>query len=613
MKFRKAAKYFIVISLLALVVYIVTGFKSQAPDQENFYEFEADGEGMVHEIFDDESRKIIELKAAQAKKSGEDRTDMKVVRGLILKKNRLNKDVQIYGDEGYTENNYYNFYVEKNARLKSEDFDIKSHNFFLKDRAILTSKEKVIYETKELKGVAKKGMEFHINNNVLRFYNTRGHYKKDNRDFAFKTDSLWVIDKQNQVIMEKHVVIREQKSILRSGWLSMEFSEEFKHIKKASSLRDSYLYMEDRESLESKEIKAGSITSFYDETGKLEFVSVVRNAEVMLKDQDNHTMITADALEMTLNPDSGSISKVVIPVPGQVESTGKAKFRIIADQMKADYDDQAMMEKCHAEGNCDFIIDEYSGYADDLVYNIKTDTILLDGQKTRLATQNNTFDSKTFKVNTKEKTLTSAGDIKSTIQLKEGGVLFKEHPIFVNAKKLSLFEKDNRVIYEQKVSLLQDDIGLSANRLEIANNDDIELSGSVSLSFKSGDKEVRLKGDRCTFNSKEKAIELMDNAGINSDDNVLTSDRLLIRFNDKNELSEIVGEGGIDFTKEDLSGTAGKVTWSFQDDTMTFEQNPQVVKKKGATTYGEVLKINLNNSIITILSRDGSRTETILQ
>jgi lipopolysaccharide export system protein LptA len=87
----------------------------------------------------------------------------------------------------------------------------------------------------------------------------------------------------------------------------------------------------------------------------------------------------------------------------------------------------------------------------------------------------------------------------------------------------------------------------------------------------------------------------------------------VIQFNDKNEVTHISGEDGIDFIKEDLYGNSGKVEWLFKEDTMILKDLPQILKKNGGTTIGEELTINLKTNKITILSSDTERSETTIE
>ena len=313
----------------------------------------------------------MELKCNEATKQPDDKLEMKGIEGVIFKKGRMKKDIQVFGKNGYVANDAHDFYIENNARIVSEDFTIRSPNFFLKDQAIMKTGKKVNYEAKDLKGVAKKGMEYYLKLNVLKFFKTRGHYKRDDRNFSFKTDILWVIDKDKLMIMEKKAVIREAESILRSGWISIKFTDEYDHIKKASSRKNSYLYIEEGEKKEIKEIKSDIITSFYNEQGKLTQITIIQNGEILLKSENNHTMIASDLIEMRFNAASGKITDIGIPSRGQIENKGKTEFRIIADKIKADYNEEGELVFCKGTGNSEFIIDEYRGGGEALSYNIK--------------------------------------------------------------------------------------------------------------------------------------------------------------------------------------------------------------------------------------------------
>ena len=161
--------------------------------------------------------------------------------------------------------------------------------------------------------------------------------------------------------------------------------------------------------------------------------------------------------------------------------------------------------------------------------------------------------------------------------------------------------------------MVQDDIGLRAARLEITDDNDIEAGGKVSLSFKNEERKIAIKSDLVTFNPKEQSIDIRSNATIKNGESILKANLFVIRFNDKNEITRISGEDGIDFIKEDLYGNSGKVEWLFKENTMILKDLPQIVKKNGGTTIGEELKINLKTNKITILSSDTERTETTIK
>jgi lipopolysaccharide export system protein LptA len=622
MKYKKTLETLIIISLVATLLYILIGLKKKTPS-EFTGELKVDGETMVHATYDKEHRKAMELKCTEAINESDDKTDMKNIEGVIYKKGRMNKDINISGKSGYVANNSQNFFIEGDAKVTSEDFSLKGPSFLLEGQAEMSTEKKVDYKAKDLQGIATNGIRYYLKLNVLKFFNTRGRYKRDNRDFDFSTDVLWVIDKDKIVVMEKNTVIRETGSILRSDWLSLKFTGNFQHISEATSQKSSYFYLEDKEKQEIKEIKSGNISSYYDDSGKMTRVLVMQNSEIHLKSKTDHLLINSDKIEMFFDPESGKATRIDIPTPGQVENTGKTKFRITADAINAAYNKKGELSTCEGKGNAVFIIDEYNGNADRLFYDITRDLITMTGPNSKVINgESNTFNSTKFTVDTGQKILSSTDGVKSTILLKKKNVLFSEAPMFLNAKEFRILEKKKKFRYDTRVQLMQDDISLNTDTLEITDENQIEANGKVSLSFKNGGGEgsggpgasdVAIKAENIVFNARERNIDITGNAAIKSGETLLKADHLVVRFNETNGITDISGDGNIEFLKDDLSGRSGKVQWLFGKEMMILKNSPRVTKKSGGATSGKELEIDLKTNTIKILSGGSERSETIIQ
>ncbi|HLP58368.1 MAG TPA: LptA/OstA family protein, partial [Candidatus Deferrimicrobium sp.] len=409
--------------------------------------------------------------------------------------------------------------------------------------------------------------------------------------------------------------------ILRSDWMSLKFTGNFDHIAEATSQKSSYLYLEDKEKHEIKEIKAEIISSFYNDSGKLSRVLVMQKSEILLKTKTDHTTINSDKIEMFFDPESGQATRVDIPDPGQIENTGKTKFRITANTMKAAYNKKGELSTCEGQGNTDFIIDDYHGTADKLFYDIAKNSITMAGPNAQVIDgENNTFNSTKFNVNTEQKILSSSDGVKSTILLKKKNVLFSEAPLFLNAKEFRILEKQNKLRYDTHVQLMQDEITLTTDTLEITEENQIEANGKVSLTFKNnngdagtGAKEIAIKADNIVFNANERNIDLTGNAIIKSGETLLKADHLVILFNETNGITDISGEENIGFSKEDLMGTSGKVQWLFDKETMILKDSPRIAKKSGGATSGQELEIDLKTNKINILSSASERSKTIIK
>jgi lipopolysaccharide transport protein LptA len=612
MKFKKTLKIFLVVFLLAVLVYVFSGIKGKS-QPGIITEMSADGKDVKFYTYNEKGKKTLELTCSEAYKESNDKTLMKKIQGLIFKKGRMDRDIKIFGDEGFVENNFYNFYVEGNARLVSKDFIISSQHFNLKDRAELSSAPVVHYQTDVLKGSATNGMEYYINSNTLKFNKTKGTYKRDKRRFDYQTNVWWFFEKSKVMALEKEVVIKEDKSLLRSDWVTLKFNDDLTRVVETSTQNNSYLYMEDTEKKEIKEIKSANIVNLYDDEGHLTFLKVMKDAQILLKSETNRTLIVSQSVEMNFDGPTGKTKSVNIPMRGVIENTGKTGFKVIADTIDVQYNKKGEISRCQGTGNVEFIIEEYKGLTNKINYNIEKETITLEGENSQIKNKNNTFTSSQFMVKVDKKILTSNQAVKSLIHVEKENALFSTDPIYINSKKFTIFEKEKKFQYDQQVNLNQGDTRLNAKSLEISEDGRVSAQGSVDFSFKNGDKEVAVKGDQLTFNPAEKRIDIVDNAIVKSDVNVLRASRFVLQFNEKNEIGDINGEEDIYFTKEELSGTSRRVKWLFNQEILVLQGSPQVVNQSGHRTTGKELSINLQDNKITILSAESERSETVIQ
>ena len=266
-KYQKLIKLLLICITLFTFFLIFKGMmQDEAPKSDFVASMDVDGVEMSQSLYDVENRKIIELNCTQSRRTEKDTLEMRHIDARVLKKGKMNKDIRIMGDEGFAANNFHDFEVRKNARIISEDFEIHSEKFFLKNRANLKSKIKVDYRTATLEGTARKGMEYYVKLNVIKFFDTAGKYIRNNRDHHYKTDILWFIENERKLIMQKKAGIKSDRSILKSDWVATIFYEDMKTIQEASAIGNSYLLMgnPDKEQNDFKEIEAQNIKSYYD-------------------------------------------------------------------------------------------------------------------------------------------------------------------------------------------------------------------------------------------------------------------------------------------------------------------------------------------------------------
>jgi len=612
MNSRLIYKIILVLMLIGTIVFIISGIRGKTSIDYKT-KSRALGEGMVLTKFNKDNKVALVLKCDETKKDPNGKLIMVMMDALIIKKGRMNKDIRVTGAQGFVTNNDYDFFVQGDSLIKAGDLEVRSDHFTMKDRAELHSDVRVDYKTNSMDGIAHEGMMLFLNINTLKLFNTVGNFRQNKRVFDFSAKVLWFMDKQKSLVLEKDAVIREDKSIMKSDWVTIQFSDDLKQVKETSSQNNSILYIVDSEKEEIKEIKSENIRNSYDENGKMTQLTAMKHAHVLLKDPENQTTITSDTIDMYFDGPSGKAQKVKIPLRGIVENTGKTKLHVAANQIDIDYDDDGQLDFCKGQGNVRFMVEKYTGKTTDLSYDIAKHLILLEGDNTQLINEQNTFYASAFTVHSTARTLSAKEGVKSVIRLQKNSVLFSKNSIFINAKNMLMLEKENKFMYDKNVTLNQEDVVMDADALEISEENDIVATGKVSLSFKSEQKEVALKGETVVFNSKKRLIDITGNAAIKSGDNLLRSRHIVIYFSTNNEVSLITGSKDINFVQEELVGYAERVQWRFKEDVMVLEGSPSISKKGGGKTTGKSLEIDLKTSKITILSSTSNRTETIIR
>jgi len=622
MKFRRILTVVLGVAIVATLVIVFINLKGKSKSLIKI-ESLADGEGLVVYSYNKKNEKVMELKCKESKMEPNGRTILKKIEGKVYQRGQRKKDILIYGDQGYVESNTNNFFVEKNARIISEDFSVTSDHFLLKDQAELISAPKVVYKTIGLEGSTQSGMTYFLNMNIVRFDDTEGVYRRDNRTFTYKAYKLWFMEKEQLLTFEKDAVIREAKSYLRSDWVSMKFTPDMKHLIESMAQKSSYLFIYDRENKESKEIKGEVINSKYDSEGHLVQMLAMQNVQILLDDTKNQTMITSQLVEMNYDGPTGKPKNLVLPGRGTIENTGKTIFKITADSVNLVYNNKGAMKTCEGKGNVDFIIEKYNGVTGKLNFDIEKNFIAANGDKTELLNSQNIFRSVYFGVDSKNNILSTSAGIKSIIRMEGGNVLFNSDPIYISSKKFTTYEKESKSIYEKEISLVQGTTLLKANNLQIGKDNTINASGGVSLTFtdRQNGKNIAIKGDKMVFNPKEKRIEIKGTdenlSVIRSEETVLRALDMAILFNEKNELMRITGEKKVYFNKGDISGHSNVVNWIYTEESMVFTGSPYIARKSKVSdsgkTTGKILKIDLKTDKITIISDDSSRTETVIQ
>jgi lipopolysaccharide export system protein LptA len=611
MKHKNLLKIFILI-IFVVVIFVVFSELKPREKIDQITEFEPDGINMTYTIFNKENKKRLEMSCIESKSEGQNKTIMKKIKGTIFKKGKMDQDIFISGEEGYVANNFNNIYIEKNANITSKDMDLKSYDFFLRGRALLYTKSSVDYKSKGLTGKGHKGMEYLIRNNVLKLFNTEGIYSRGNNTFKYKTSMMQFSKPHKTLLFKKDTIIRNEDSILKSNQLKILLSDDLDIIRRTASLKNSYFYGEDVQKQEIKEVQSRFLENLYNETGKLLKTNIRKNARVMLKDRKNKCDISSQTIVLSYEPETGNISTAEIHTQGKVNNRGKSNFSIFADSIQLNFKN-GEIHKGQAENECLFRIEDYTGETDKLTFNIDTHMIHLKGVESTIKKEKNTFISSDFFINTESDKLNSSKGIKSIHKMDSNNALFSKDSIFINAHYIEIFDKEDRVIYKDKIRLHQNDTILKADELEVIKLNNLKAQGKVFLSFKNNQEDIIIQGESFHFDSKAKTITIKKNGFINNKNRILKADTIQITFNQKNELSLIKGKKDVFFFKDNITGKADEVNWLFDEELMTFLNSAEIKNKSGSVTKGNELKFDLKNNKIIIISDQSTRSETIIE
>ncbi len=611
-KYQKIFKILLIAFVVITIYFILKGIK-QKDGSDLIREFKADGVGMIHVRFNNKNKRSIEFKCKESKKVNDNKIAMKNVDGTIFKKGRMNKDLKIIANKGLFENNFYNFFVEKKAKIISDNFTIKSDRFFLKNRLILSTDKIVNFKAENLNGYARKGMKFNLEMNILKFFDTEGTLKRNNKIFKYKTSALFFLEKIKSLILQKESEIESKDSLLKSNRISIKFSDDLKKVKSSFASGNSYLILGDkRKNNDYKEIRSKDIRSFFDLQANIKKLVISKKGSVEIKTESNLTKMSSDLIEICFEKGTGKIEAIKMLSRGKVSNRGKTNFTISSNKIELNFDN-GEIKLCKAMRECSFKIDEYRGKSGILTYDIDKKTIDISGKNSIIRIKNNTFNSSRFIVETDKKILSSSNGIKSIVKLNKENVLFSSKSIFINSKKMVFLSKEEKFNYEGNVHLNQENTVLNSEKLEINKKNDVIASGNVFLSFKNNEDEIILNGEKVNFDSNERMIVININGKIENGKNILKANTLSIKFNKENEIESINGEDKVNFKKEDIYGSSKKVSWLFKRDLIIFKDSAQLQRESGAITKGKELKFDLKNNKIITISDEIKRTETILK
>ncbi len=571
--------------------------------------------GLKRYDFDRDNRKKLEIQSRESQKKGDDQLLMKGVTATIFDPEKREDDLHVTSAAGTVSNNFYDFFIQGQARIFSSSFSLSSPNFNLKDRDILTSKEKVSFKLKNASGQAADGLRYFISNKVLKLFGCDGVWVRDQLPYDFHCRVFWVFKKKNLMILEGNAEVVGSNSTVRSGWISMQFTEDFATLQTTNAIGNSYFHnqtMADGEPEREREISASTIKMQNDTEGRLQLIQAHGKGRITLSDPTSKGQMESNEIEILLNAETQSLENVRALQRGSLTSRGKENVGISADSMQAFYDKQGRLSRVRAEGNCEFATDDFSGRAAALDHDALHSLIQISGEEVAITCKKNNFSSSSFTLNTKLKKLESDKGVKATLIPDKKSVLLQAKPVFITATAMQTSEKGNVTLFKRKVKLFQDAVELQAGELLFNNTSNkMTCSGGVDLKFMDESEWVLLHGTTIDVDPQGKKIVIAGEARLQQGENSLTAQTIELAFNSRDKLENISASDEAAFNKKDLTSKAQHIRWQYTKKTIWFKKSAEITRKGSGTTRGQELRFDMKSNQITVTGTEDRSQTTI--
>jgi len=608
---RRLIQIILAAAAVVTIILVVRSLRSHGPETMPA-DFSADGLGMQQAIFDGSNRRIIELKSSRSRKGEKDRIYMDDLDARVLSKGRMSEDIHVTGEEGYVENNYHNLLVRKNAAITSKSFSLKAERFFLKDRALLRSKDPVTFNLRDLEGNAAKGLTYYLKQNLIKLFKVRGIHRRRGGEYRFQAEVLWFIEDEHKLILEKNAHIQGPDSQLKGNWISITFDNENKVVRETKSQGKVHLHTElSQDPPRMRNIRCGILTGLHDENGDIQNLKLVHDVTVNLRRGERRSRIRSEILDVFFLPGGEKIDRIDVPSGGEVLNTGGSQFTALADRMRFTFKD-GELSTWDGEGNGSLRSKDFSCRSDRIDYNALKRMIILKGEECRVINGRNVFIAPNFTIHTEKKWLRGEGNVRTTFHPERPQPPFTAQPFFIQSREVILLDQKGTARFSGSVQLLQDAANLSAKTLTLNPEKHLMANNNVRLTFKSQEDAVEVWGEKLVFDPEKRNLTILDKGGIQSGTTRLDADGLIISFSKDDHLKNISAEGSIRFQKDDISGEADKVMWDFAGRKMRFEGNASLSKKQGGKAEGEILEMDLESNHVRVRSQHQRRTSTVL-
>ena len=617
MSLKKILSFISLGIFLAAIIAIILSFKGGSGVGKSEVD-DIIGKGLKYKVYNEFQELSTKITSTSSKRDFDksrkpaqrERTLLTDIKGVIYKSKKFKNDIRFSGNSGYVENEYKNFLLKEDARIESEEITLSSDRFFMEGNSLISNKSRTDFKLKNLKGIARKGISYHMEIGVINLLKASGTYIKSGKEYHFKCNRLMVLNKFTRVVFKGNAHIQSDDSTMRGKEIILRFNKDFKKLNRTDIRGKGYFYTKGDKKGEFRELLGNKIIAEFDENENVKKIDVSKNGIVNLNGNGNRLKAESHLIYIRFDHISKKLKSVKLMRNGKINVTGKRSFNISSRRIRVLYNKEGEIENCNTHGKTEFTMSKYSGNCQQLNYYPSEDKMTLTGEKSVLIKGENRFVSPEFLINTKEEKLSSDKEILSTIQLESDNSIFSKLPVYVSSKKIEIDDKSGSVVYSTNVSLFQGDTKLNAERVEIGKNKSIIVSGKAILNFTNSEKGISISGEEIKIDPDKNFLYIKGKGVLGEGDNSLSGESLVVEFNDNKKISRVTGENKIEFKRKGVSGKSEKVIWMFNEKIITFITNAQLIKADSGSSKGDEIKFFIEDERVVIKSASGKRSET---
>jgi lipopolysaccharide export system protein LptA len=601
------------VALLALAFLFQHGRSS--PGTSQALDTDVQGVDLTYYDFDKENRKKLEVKCRESLKQGEDQLRMKGVTATIFNADKLDEDIRITADSGTAGNDFNDFFLHGRARITSSDFSLASPSFQLKDLDVMTGKERVEFTLEGIRGRAVRGLQYFISQKVLKLFQSQGEWVHDGKPYDFRCRVFWVMRKSRMLVMEKQAVLSGEGTTVRSDWFSLHFDGDFSRLQKAEAIGNSSFrrtaVVDGRE--QGWDISGSLIQMHYDAQGRLQRQVVSGNGVVSLLAGKEVGTIRAEAIEITINPETQELEMARTLARGEVSGLGGERLVIAADSLQAVYGPGGTLAAITASGECRLDSGDFSGASSRLDHDVANSSVTISGKGTTVKSGRNRFQSSLFLLKTAAGEIETTKGVKATIIPAKKSVLLGARPVFVSADGMKSSSRKKITSFKGKVNLFQDEMELHAGELlfDDAGNR-ITAEGGAGLKFYNDGEQVALQGMKIAFDPGGSKIIIEGEAQLRQGPNTLGARWIELAFGRDDKLENIDASEQVTFSKGEITGKAQLLHWQYARKIILFRNAAEISRKGAGTTRGQELRFDIGSNQISV-SDAGDRSETTIR